>query len=42
MPCTSIKGQVLIDLVVEFTEPLSEENGERPNIDGKSVGVISL
>ena len=26
MPCTSIKGQVLVDLVVEFTEfPLEEE-----------------
>ena len=42
MLCTSIKGQVLADLVVEFAEPSSEENGERPNMDGKSVGMISL
>ena len=26
MPCTSIKGQVLADLVVEFVEPSLEEN----------------
>ena len=42
MPCTSVKGQVLVDLVAEFAEtPLEDELGER-NIDGKSVGVISL
>ena len=28
--------------MVEFAEPLLEENGERPNMDGKSVGTISL
>ena len=42
MSCTSIKGQVLADLVAEFAEPSLEENGERPNMDGKSVGMISL
>ena len=42
MPRTSIKGKVLADLVVEFAEPSLEENGERPNLDGKSVGMISL
>ena len=42
MPRTSIKGKVLADLVVEFAEPSLEENGERPNMDGKSVGMISL
>ena len=41
MPCTSIKGQVLADLVVEFVKPLLEENVKRPNMDGKSVGMIS-
>ena len=42
MPRTSIKGQVLADLVAEFAEPSLEKNGERPNIDGKLVGMISL
>ena len=30
MPRTSIKSQVLTDLVAEFDEPSFEENGERP------------
>jgi len=42
MPCTSLKGQVLANLVVEFTEPSFEENDERPSMDGKSVEMISL
>ena len=42
MPHTSVKGQVLADLVAEFAEPLSKENGEKPNMDGKSIGMISL
>ena len=42
MSCTSIKGQVLADLVAEFAEPSLEENGERLNINGKSMGMISL
>ena len=42
MSCTSIKGQVLVDLVVEFAEPLFKESGERLSMDGKSVGTISL
>ena len=42
MPRISIKGQVLIDLVPEFVEPSLEENGERPNMDEKLVGIISL
>ena len=33
MPRTSVKGQVLADLVAEFTTQ---------NMDGKSVGTISL
>ena len=41
MPRTSIKGQVLADLVAEFAEPSFEENGERPSMNGKSVGKIS-
>ena len=42
MPRTSIKGQVLADLVAEFAKPSLEGNGERPSMDGKSVGMISL
>ena len=33
MPCTSIKGQVLADLVTEFTEPEIEELLSDGNID---------
>ena len=42
MPHTSIKGQVLADLVAEFAKPLLEEVAATQNIDGKSVGTISL
>ena len=42
MPRTSIKGQVLVDLVVEFAESPLEKEGEKHNMDGKSVGVVSL
>ena len=42
MPRTLIKGQVLADLVAEFTEIPTEERGEEENTDGKSVGVISI
>ena len=42
MSRTSIKWQVLADLVAEFAEPLFEENDERPSMDGKSVGMVSL
>ena len=39
---TSIKGQVLVDLVAEFAEPPIEVvTGER-SMDGKSVGAISM
>ncbi|XP_075640509.1 uncharacterized protein LOC142612283 [Castanea sativa] len=42
MPRTSIKGQVLVDLVADFAEPLLEKEGEKQNMDEKSVGMISL
>jgi len=42
MPHTSIKGQVLANLVVEFVEPSFEENDERPSMDRKSVVMVSL
>ena len=41
MPRTSIKGQVLGDLMAEFADPSFEENNERSSMDGKLVGMIS-
>ena len=41
MPRTSIKGQVLADLVAEFTEPKIEELPSGGNMDEKLVGTIS-
>ena len=41
MPCTSIKGQVLADLVAEFTEPEIKELSSVGNMDEKLVGMIS-
>ena len=42
MPCTSIKGQVLVDLVAKFIESPMEEDWEEQCMDGKSIGVVSL
>ena len=41
MPRTSIKGQVLADLVAEFTESEIEELPSDGNMDEKLVGTIS-
>ena len=41
MPRTSIKGQVLVDLVAEFTEPEIEELPSDGNVDEKLIGTIS-
>ena len=41
MSRTSIKGQVLADLVAEFTEPEIEELPSNRNMDEKLVGTIS-
>ena len=41
MPRTSIKGQVLADLVAEFTELEIEELSSIGNMDEKLVGTIS-
>ena len=41
MPCTLIKGQVLADLVAEFTKPEIEELPPIGNMDEKLVGTIS-
>ena len=42
MPRTSIKGQVLVDLVAEFVEFPLEEEVEKQNMDKKSVDMVSL
>ena len=42
MPCTSVKGQVLTDLVAEFAETPLEDKLEEQNMVGKLVGIISL
>ena len=41
MPHTYVKGQVLADLVVEFTEPEVEELPLVGDMDEKLVGTIS-
>ena len=40
MPRTSIKGQVLVDLVAKFTEPEIEELPSDGNMDEKLVDTI--
>ena len=42
MPHTSIKGQVLADLVTKFAEFPLGEGVEKQNMDGKSIGRVSL
>ena len=42
MPRTSVKGQVLADLVAEFVEPSLEEEAGAQGMDEKSIGAISL
>ena len=42
MPRTSIKGQVLANLVANFTESPLEDRMEKQDMDGKSIGVVSL
>ena len=41
MPQTSVKGQVLADLIAEFTKPLIEMVAEEQNMNEKLVGTIS-
>ena len=42
MPRTSIKGQVLADLVAKFAKPPVEIVAEERNMYGKLVGAISM
>ena len=41
MPRTAVKGQVLVDLIAEFTEPTPEGGGEPINPNGKLIGTVS-
>ena len=41
MPCTAVKGQVLVYLVAEFAEPTPEGGGGTLNPDGKLISAIS-
>ena len=41
MPRSSVKGQVLADLVAEFAKPSVETTTDKEGMDGKSVGTIS-
>ena len=42
MPRTSIKGQVVAELVAEFAEPSVEIVAGERSMDGKSVGAVSI
>ena len=42
MPHTSIKGQVLADLVAKFAESPLEKEVETQYMNGKSIGTITL
>ena len=42
MPRTFVNGQILANLVAEFIEPALEKMSTTQNMDGKSVGTISL
>ena len=41
MPRTSVKGQVLVDLIAEFAECPEEADMKQSDMDEKSVGLIS-
>ena len=42
MPCTPVKGQVLANLVAEFTEPPLKEVAVTQSMDEELVGTIFL
>ena len=42
MPHTSIKGQVLVDLVAEFAECPEKMDMEKLDMDEKSIGIVSV
>ena len=42
MPCTSVKGQVLVNLVAKFTKPPLKEVAVTKSMDKELVDTISL
>ena len=42
MPCISIKGQILVDLVAEFAEGPVKNESEEHRMDKKSVGLVTV
>ena len=42
MPRSSVKGQILVNLVAKFTEPTLEEVAATKSMDEESVNTISL
>ena len=42
MPHTSVKGQVLADLMAKFAKSLLKKKVETQHMDGKSVSTTSL
>ena len=42
MPRTFVKSQVLVDLMAEFAETPLKKRVKKQNVNGKSVGAISL
>ena len=42
MPWSSVKGQVLADLIAKFAEPPMKMLAEEQNMDEKLVGTISV
>ena len=42
MPHTSIKGQIIADLIAEFTESLVENEPNEHRMDEKLVGLIAV
>ena len=42
MPRTSIKGQVLVDLVAEFLEGPTENESEVHHMDEKSISLVTV
>ena len=41
MPCTSIKGQILTNLVAEFADGPTENESKELHMDEKSVGLVT-
>ena len=41
IPCTSVKGQVLADLVAKFAKSPAEEEAEKQGMDGRLVSMVS-